>query len=68
MESNDYPIVCASPSEQDEITIYNLKLTEDLVEEITKGQKNLDDLAGVEFIMSNSEKGKGIDVWKVLFI
>ena len=62
MESNDYPIVCASPSEQDEITIYNLKLTEDLVEEITKGQKNLDDLAGVEFIMSNSEKGKGIDV------
>lgn len=60
MESNDYPIVCASPSEQSDINIYNLKLTEELVEKITKGQKNFDDLAGVEFIMSNSEKG--IDV------
>lgn len=60
MESNDYPIVCASPSKQSDINIYNLKLTEELVEKITKGQKNFDDLTGVEFIMSNSEKG--IDV------
>lgn len=68
MESNDYPIVCASPAEQDRhiedgITIYNLKLTEELVEKLMKGQKNFDDLDGVEFIMSNSEKG--IDVRRV---
>lgn len=71
MEPHDYTIFCSAPSDSEaqengqikkDVTIYNLKLTEDLVEKITKGQKYLDDLTGIEFIMSNSEKG--IDVRK----
>lgn len=41
-------------------TLFAFKLTEELVDKIVAGQKDLDRLSGVEFIMSGD--GHGIDV------
>jgi len=53
MEAKDYTIL----RESEEISVYNLKLTEEIVEKLLKGQKNFDDLVGVEFVLSNTDKG-----------
>jgi hypothetical protein len=52
MEAKDYTIQGGS----EEISVYNLKLTEEIVAKLQKGQKNLEDLVGVEFVLSNSDK------------
>ena len=48
------------------IMIYNMKLTEELVEKLVKGQKDLNNLTGIEFSISTSE-GKGSEVRRCEF-
>lgn len=59
MEAKDYSIVATSEVDNGNEVIYNIKLTDELVKKLMKGQKDLDNLHGVEFSISDK---CGIDV------
>lgn len=62
MDSKEYSIIADTSDSNDSVLIYNMKLTEELVEKLMKGQKDLDNLTGIEFSFSTSGDGKGIEV------
>ena len=62
MDPQEYSISIDKTCSNDSILIYNMKLTEELVEKLTKGQKNLNNLSGIEFSVCSSNEGKGIEV------
>lgn len=63
MEAKNYSIVNSSvelnSNNFENETIYNIKLTDELVKKLIKGQKDLNNLTGIEFCISNNG---GIDV------
>ena len=63
MEAKEYSIMTSTETFSNGVDhqkdIYNIKLTEELVKKLMKGQKDLNNLNGIEFSISN--KG-GIDV------
>ena len=64
MDQQEYSItVNADKSDSTgSILIYNLKLTEELVAKLMKGQGDLNNLKGIEFSFCTCEEGKGIEV------
>ena len=58
MDPKDYTIISSENASKSENIIYNIKLTEELVEKLMKGQEDLNNLKGIEFSISD----KGIDV------
>lgn len=58
MEAKEYSIISLNEESSKDLCIYNMKLTEELVEKLMKGQKDLNNLQGIEFIHTE----KGIDV------
>lgn len=65
MEFKEYSIISDSKNDEssssNDFIIYNMKLTDELVEKLMKGQKDLNNLQGIEFIHT----GKGSDVKKI---
>ena len=62
MDPQEYSITLEKNSSNDSILIYNMKLTEELVEKLRKGQQDLNNLTGIEFSLSTAVEGKGIEV------
>lgn len=58
MTAQDYSICLPEPSETDSTMIFNIKLTEELVEKLMKGQEDLDNLKGIEFCISEQSNVK----------
>ena len=56
MDSKEYSIIADTSDSNDSVLIYNMKLTEELVEKLMKGQKDLDNLTGIEFFL--------FDIWR----
>ena len=52
MKPQDYSISLSETAETDSTMIFNIKLTEELVEKLIKGQEDLDNLKGIEFCIS----------------
>ena len=62
MDPQEYSITLEKNNSNDSILIYNMKLTEELVEKLRKGQRDLNNLTGIEFSLSTAVEGKGIEV------
>lgn len=60
MEIKEYSIVSNNTSEEstNDLLIYNIKLTDELIEKLAKGQKDWNNLQGIEFI--HSDKGNDV--------
>lgn len=52
MNPQDYSISLSETAETDSAMIFNIKLTEELVEKLIKGQEDVDNLKGIEFCIS----------------
>ena len=63
MKPKEYSIVDdKGKGEKEDSEIYNIKLTEELVEKMIKGQRDLNNLNGIEFIISESDKGTDVNL------
>jgi hypothetical protein len=71
MIPQDYSISLSEASKTDSKTIFNIKLTEELVEKLMKGQQDLNNLKGIEFCISeqsNVRTQQSCDIYNITFI
>lgn len=62
MDPQEYSISVDKKEANDSILIYYIKMTDELVEKLMKGQKDLNNLTGIEFSICTSDEGRGIEV------